>query len=52
MVAPNLKSVGKILEDWVKNREMNCHCNPMPMESGMGMMEKDMSMETGMAKTM
>ncbi|KAJ3840244.1 hypothetical protein F5878DRAFT_659567 [Lentinula raphanica] len=54
MVAPNLKSVGKVLEDWVKNRDMNCHCNPMPMDS-MGMMEKDMnnmSMEDNMTKAM
>ncbi|KAF5380789.1 hypothetical protein D9757_007138 [Collybiopsis confluens] len=37
MIAPNPKSVGAVLEEWIKKREMDCHCNPMPMESSMGM---------------
>lgn len=50
MLAPTLMSVGTVLVDYVKNREMNCKCNPM--ESEMGMMEKEMSMENSMTQAM
>jgi hypothetical protein len=34
MIAPNLMSVGTILVDYVKGREMKCKCDA-PMENGM-----------------